>query len=342
MASLSVVIVAHNSAADLARSLPALADELKAGDEVVIVDNASDDDLAGVVKETLPAATILAMGSNAGFAAAINHGSAVTNGDLLLILNPDAKVEPGFGDAIRKPIDEHPDWAAWMGLVACHEGGKLVVNSWGNPVHFTGIVWAGGHGQPLGEVGPAGEVPTASGACLAVRPESWKRIRGFSERFFLYHEDVDLSIRLRIAGEKVGIEPSAVVDHEYEFSGNELKWFWLERNRWAFIIRCYPTSLLLLLMPALLATEIALVAAAAKGGWLGAKLRSWVAVLAWLPGLRHERRYIQARRAISDREFANWLTPDIDSPFLPEAVSGGPIRKALRAYWRAVLVVLPK
>ena len=82
------------------------------------------------------------------------------------------------------------------------------------------------------------------------------------EPFFLYQEDVDLSLRLRLAGGTIGIEPAARVDHDYEFAKGPAKWRYLERNRWAMILRTYPLALLLLLTPALLATEIALFAIA--------------------------------------------------------------------------------
>src|SRR6202012_5025649 len=77
-----------------------------------------------------------------------------------------------------------------------------------------------------------GEVAALSGACLAVPLEVWRRIGGLAPKFFMYHEDVDLALRLRLAGETPGIEPAAVVAHDYEFTasaGN--KWRWMERNR---------------------------------------------------------------------------------------------------------------
>lgn len=308
---------------------------------MIVVDNDSTDDLAGAVAGALPAATVLAMGSNAGFAAAVNRGAEIATGDLLLILNPDARPEPGFGAAIRTPREEGTGWAAWMGLVIHREGNLELINSIGNPVHFTGISWAGGHSRPASEAGGPREVPTASGAALAVPLDIWRRSGGFPSEFFLYQEDTDLSLRLRSRSERIGIATGAVVDHEYEFGGGDSKWFWLERNRWAMIIRNYPAALLLLLAPALLATELALIAAAASGGWLPQKAKAWRATALWLPRLIAERRRLQSVRSISAREFADILTADLDSPFLPAVVRRGPVRAALRIYWRAVKALLP-
>jgi len=336
--TLSVLIVAWNSRAELARTLPALVPELDADDELIVVDNHSSDGTAELVASLAPAARIVRSERNIGFAGGCNAGGAVASGDLLVILNPDAAPLPGFGEAIRRPWTEERGWAAWQALVADEDATRI--NSAGNPVHFTGIVWAGGHGEPIDAAPAAGEVPALSGACLAIPRVTWLELGGFPERFFLYHEDVDLSLRLRLRGGRLGIEPTAVVDHEYEFGAREHKWRWLERNRLAFLVRVYPASLLVLLAPALLATEIALIPASIAAGWGRQKLAALGEALRWLPRLLQERRRIQATRTVSAAEFASWLTPDLDSPFIPAPARSTPIRWTLRAYWRTVRLLL--
>jgi GT2 family glycosyltransferase len=337
--SVSVLIVAWNSSRELRRTLPPLLAELRDGDELIVVDNASPDDSAAVVAELAPAAKIVTMGRNDGFAGGVNVGATAATGDLLVILNPDAMPLPGWGEAIRRPWLEGRGWAAWQALVAGADG--TTINSARNPVHFTGIVWSGMHDEPIEAAPPPSEVVSISGACLAVPLEVWRRIGGFAPKFFMYHEDVDLALRLRLAGETPGIEPAAVVAHDYEFTasaGN--KWRWMERNRLATLIRLYPGSLLLLLAPALLATEVALLAASVAGGWGGQKLRANAEVLIWLPRLLGERRAIRRERRISAADFAAALTPDLDSPFIPAVARSLPTRLALRTYWRVVRALL--
>jgi GT2 family glycosyltransferase len=196
--TLSVLIVAWNSREELVRTLPALLPELGEGDELIVLDNASGDGTAEAVSELAPAALVVRSARNLGFAAGCNVGAAQARGDLLVILNPDAAPRPGFGEAIRRPWVDGRGWAAWQALVA--DGDGTTINSAGNPVHFTGIVWAGGHGQPIDAAPTAGEVAALSGACLAIPRRTWEGLGGFPESFFLYHEDVDLSLRLRLAG----------------------------------------------------------------------------------------------------------------------------------------------
>jgi GT2 family glycosyltransferase len=336
--TLSVLIVAWNSRKELTRTLPALLPELDEGDELIVVDNDSADGTAEAVLELASRAQVVRTGRNLGFAAGCNAGAAEASGDLLVILNPDAAPLPGFGAAIRRPWLESRGWAAWQALVA--DAGGTEINSAGNPMHFTGIVWAGGHGRPIGEAPPAGEVTALSGACLAIPLHTWRELGGFPARFFLYHEDVDLSLRLRLRGGAIGIEPAAVVDHDYEFGAREHKWRWLERNRLAFLVRAYPASLLVLLAPALLATELGLLAVSVAGGWGGQKLAANLEALRWLPRLLRERRQVQATRTVSAAEFASWLTPDLDSPFISPLARSLPARLLLRSYWRLVRFVL--
>lgn len=336
--TLSLLIVAYDSRDDLTKTLPALLPELGDGDELIVVDNKPGDGSAEVVRELAPAAKIVRPGGNTGFAGGCNAGAERAGGDLLVILNPDAVPQPGFGEAIRRPWLEGRDWGAWQALIADGDGSRI--NSAGNPIHFTGIVWAGGHGRPLGEAPPAGEVPAASGACLAIPIARWREVGGFPAEFFMYHEDVDISVRLRSAGHAVGIEPAAVVAHDYEFAASVDKWRWLERNRLAFLVRTYPGALLALLAPALLATELALLLVSAGGGWGRQKLQANLEFIRWLPRLLRDRRVVQAQRTIAASQFAAWLTPDLDSELISPLARSRPARALLRAHWRLVRVLL--
>jgi N-acetylglucosaminyl-diphospho-decaprenol L-rhamnosyltransferase len=335
---LSVVVVAHNSAGALEQTLPRLLPELVDGDEVIVVDNASADGTPGVVKRLAPDARLVETGANLGFAAGANRGAEAAQGDLLVLLNPDAVPLPGFGEAIRRPLADGRGWDAWMGLVTM-DGGRTV-NTAGGVVHFTGIAWAGEVGRPVHDAERHREVTLASGACLAMPLDGWRDAGGMPPEFFLYHEDVDLALRILLRGGRIGLEPTARVDHDYAFHKGGYKWRMLERNRWAAIVRTYPGPLLVVLMPALLATELALVVVAVRGGWASEKLRAATDVARWLPRLLRERREIQARRTISSLEFAAWLTPDLSSPYLGSASDSGVLRVLLRAYWRGVRAIL--
>ena len=222
-------------------------------------------------------------------------------------------------------------------------GGGHEINTDGGVLHFTGIAWAGNACAPSNP-GPnderrttsASEPGFVSGACLVIGRALYAELGGMPEPFFLYHEDVDLSLRVRLAGHRLGVEPTARVDHDYEFDKGAAKWRYLERNRWATLIRTYPAALLALLAPGLAATELALLFVAAAGGWLPQKIRAWGETLRALPRLLRERRRIQAARTVGTGTFAAPLVAGLDSPFLGAAGRSRILRALLGAYWTVV------
>jgi N-acetylglucosaminyl-diphospho-decaprenol L-rhamnosyltransferase len=334
-----VVVVTFNSREAVAKSLPVLLAQLEPEDELVVVDNASADGTADTVARIAPGAVLVRNELNEGFARACNQAAELAGGDLFVFLNPDAVPAPGFSEAIRRPaLEGDPEWAAWMGLVTV--GGRTI-NTSGGVVHFTGIAWAGDAGRPLSEAPTSPrDVPFLSGACLAVPSEEWRRHGGFSREFFMYCEDVDFSLRLRLVGGRLGIEPDARVDHDYEFAKGQAKWRLLERNRWATIVRTYPGPLLMLLAPVLIATELALVFVSLSGGWGRQKALATLGTLRSMPRLLRERRAIQSGRRIGAAEFAACLTPALSSSYLGPSSALAVLSWPLRAYWRLVLLLL--
>ena len=336
---LSVIIVTWNERELVERCLPPLVAQFRRGDELIVADNASDDGTLEAVRRLVPEARAIAMPSNDGYMPACNRAADEARGDLLLLLDADAIVAPGFCDVIRRPYENGRGWAAWMGLLTMDDGRR--VNTSGGVVHFTGISWAGEVGRPTADVDPAPrEVGFATGACMAITAETWGLHPGLPEHFFLYCDDVDYSLRVRLAGGRIGIEPAAKADHLYDFTKRRVKWRLLERNRWATLVRTYPWELLVLVLPGLLLTEIAVLALAARGGWGGEKVLAILDVVRSLPRLLRERCEIQARRAVSASHFASYMTADLSSPYLGRAGRSPFLRAGLRSYWSAVRAAL--
>jgi GT2 family glycosyltransferase len=331
--SLSTVIVAHDSLAELRVALPPLLEQLDSRDELIVVDNASHDGLADELVGIAPRARLVALSENVGFAAGANRGAEVAQGGLLVLLNPDAVVAPGWAAAMRAPWGG--PWAAWMALVTL--GDDEAINTSGGVLHFTGFGWAGQIGEPVASAPrEPSEVGFLSGACLALPRATWERVGGFPEHFFMYCEDVDLSLRLRLFGGQLAVVPDAKVRHDYEFDKGSRKWRLLERNRWATVLRTYPMPLLLLVAPALLVTEAAVWVVAVRGGWVRMKALATLDVLRTLPQILRERGPIQATRKISSLAFAAGFTDALSSPYLGGVADRSIVRIGLRIYWELV------
>jgi hypothetical protein len=279
----------------------------------------------------------VAPGANLGFAAGANAGAREAGGEVLVLLNPDALVEPGWADAIRAPA--HGEWSAWMGLVLLDDGQRI--NTSGSRLHFTGIAWAGQMGQPR-TAAPvsASEVAALSGACLALPLITWRELDGFAPDFFMYCEDVDLSLRLRLHGARLAVIPGAGVRHRYSFAKGDYKWRLLERNRWATIVRTFPARLLAVTAPALIAIELGIWLAALQGGWGRMKLAATVDVARAVPRLLRERRRIQADASITPAAFAAVMTSAFDSPYLGSAALRRMAGRGFGIYWRLAIRLL--
>lgn len=318
MTALAVVIVAHDSPIDFGPLL----EQLRPEDELVVVDSASR------TPPTVPdRARLIRCDDNVGFAGGAHLGVQSSSAPLVLFLNPDAVPQPGCLDALR---DAPEGWGAWQALVLLDGGRK--VNTAGNHVHWLGFGWAGRLGLPVEQVPDApAEVGFASGAAMVVRRADYEAVGGFDPAYFMYGEDLDLSLRLRLIGRGVGLLPAARVEHDYAYVKGDYKWFHLERNRAWTVIATYPGPLLVLLLPALLGFELALLAVAARGGWLRAKLRAQAAVVRTLPAALRRRRTV--RREIGAAAFAAALTADLDSPFLTAPPAAA---RAQASYWRLV------
>jgi GT2 family glycosyltransferase len=332
---LSVVIVAYGG--DAEPVLDALASQKRPGDEVIVVDNLASDGGTKGVRGHAAVDRLIEPDGNLHYAAGCNLGASTATGDALVLLNPDAIPVAGFLEAMRTPPAE---WAGWTGVLTLPDA--VHINNGGGVVHFLGLAWSGHYGEPL-TVLPAGPAPAGflSGGCFAVRRAVWDELGGYAAGYGAYHEDTELSLRLRLEGRSFGLVPAARVVHEYDFVKSSGKWRNIERNRWKTVVRTYPTPLLLGVLPALLAVEPALLAVGVRRGWWQAKLASYGDLLRWLPGGLRERRAVQARRRVSAREFARGLVAELDSPFFGRAGQSPPVRRLLRGYWRAVQATLP-
>ena len=336
---MAVVVVTHQSAEHLEELVASITPQLRDTDELLIVDNASSDGTPGLARSLAPRVSVIETGENLGFAGGCHVGADASEAPLLLFLNPDSRPEPDCLGRLRAAAGTHPDWSAWQAAVLLEDGR---INTSGGVIHFLGFGWAGGCGQPASAL-PAEDRQIAfpSGAAMVVRREAWIALHGLDPTYFMYGEDLDLGLRLWLSGRSVGLIPAARITHSYEFDKGPSKWFWLERNRWRTLLSVYPASLLVALAPALFAAELALVAIAARGGWLRPKLRAELSALAGLPVTLARRRTVQRQRRISAGQFAAHLSSSLESPYLAGADSAW-LHAPQAAYWSLTRLLLSR
>lgn len=333
---LGIVLVAYDNADSIGQLLALLADEKRPGDRIVLLDNCPPHASAEIAGE-VAAVDLVVRSENVGFGAGCNTGAAAIADevDLLLFLNPDSRPEPGAVSRLREGGKE--EWAAWSGLLLLPDG---TINSAANTIHISGLSWCAGYGQEPTDYRPATAPVALSGANLVVRTGVWRELGGFAPDYFLYYEDTDLSFRLRSMGYELGLVPEARITHDYEFDKSRQKWFFLERNRYVFILRCWPLSLLLVLLPLHVVLELGFWLVSLFQGRLLTRLRAVSSFLRLLPRLLKQRRLVSRQRSVSAYQCLRLLEPRIDTPLLSKLVRGRPITALFVGYYKAAALVL--
>ena len=105
------------------------------------------------------------------------------------------------------------------------------VNAIGNDVHLSGVAWCHGLGTPAADWHGVVEVTAISGAAFMAKRALLDRLGGLEERYFMYMEDVDLSLRARLAGAICLGACDAIATHDWSLSLTPEKFGLLERNR---------------------------------------------------------------------------------------------------------------
>ncbi len=212
----AIIIVNWNGKADTLECLSSLRLDTYPNKQIIVVDNGSADDSVSVIRASYSDVIVLETGANLGFTGGNNVGirHALEQGiDYLFLLNNDTTVEP---DALTALVDA---------AEADHRYGLLtpVIHYFDTPAE----VWFAGSQMDLtrgtayhdnrrvpARTEAPHEIPWASGCAMLIRAEIMKKLGGFDDRYFLNWEDVDLSLRVRSSGSRIGLVPNARIYHK--------------------------------------------------------------------------------------------------------------------------------
>jgi GT2 family glycosyltransferase len=194
-------------------------------DEVVVVDNASTDGTAQMVRLEYPQVTLHDNSTNRGYGAAANQAIASCRSGYVLLLNSDTMLSPGTIQTLASYMDRHPE-AALVGPVLRRPDGSLEPSYFPLPgtlawlLENEPLVWLlrclpVGRNRLLCLSPPTVPrvVPWVKGAAVLLRRTTFQAVGGFDEAYFMYFEEVDLCLRLRTAKAQVHFTPAATVLH---------------------------------------------------------------------------------------------------------------------------------
>ena len=223
----SVVIVSYNTRDKLRACLESVAIESAGLDhEVIVLDNASSDGSAAMVRAEFPSIRLIARAENAGFARGVNEAVDLATGEFVILLNPDTIVLDNALTRLVGFAQAHPEYGLYGGRTLDAQGVLAPSSCWGAPTVWSLTCFALGLSTMLRQNAffdpeslgrwqrdTVREVGVVTGCLLLARRDWFVRLGGFDERFFMYGEDADLSSRSAAAGRPNVITPTATIIH---------------------------------------------------------------------------------------------------------------------------------
>jgi GT2 family glycosyltransferase len=305
----TVIIVNTNELHHLRRCLPSVLGQQYGEYEVLVVDNASTDGSVEVVESEFPQVKLIRNVANLGYVGANNVGFEHATGEILVVLNPDTRVEPNWLRELALALERTPSAGLATSKILMMDDPQRI-NTCGNEITFAGITVCRGLGQPADRYDRLEAVSAVSGAAFAIKRSVLEQIGPFDNTFFIYYEDTDLSLRAALAGYECIYVPTSVVYHDYVFRFSAWKCFLQERNRLFSWLKVFHLGTLIALLPALILAEIVAWGYVTLQGadHVRSKARSYV----WLVRNRRQiaaaRRGTQALRRVGDRQLLRRLS----------------------------------
>jgi GT2 family glycosyltransferase len=231
---LSVCIVNWNTRPDLEEAVASvLASDPELKCEVIVLDNASRDGSAEMMRERFPGVRLLESPENVGFARGYNRAVGESKGRYILVLNPDTVVRPGALGRLIAFMEEEKQAGA-CGPRLLNSDGSIQYSCRRFPTPMAAVF----RNTVLGRIIPRNhytreylmadwdhravrEVDWISGAAMCIRREAWEEVGGFDEGFFMYAEDIDWCLRARQAGWKICYVPEAAIVHKIGRSSDQ-------------------------------------------------------------------------------------------------------------------------
>ena len=214
----SVLVITYNSAAVIGRCLQPLADEPDI--EIVVLDNNSYDATLDTVDRVAPRARVVRSSENLGFARGVNAAAAQACGEHLLLLNPDARIDPADVRALSRVLDDGAGIAAPVlekpgDRLTIREGGRRP-DLWRVFCHYYGLSRLSSTVRAVEGLYllkrnsfVSRDVDWVSGACLMTHAELWRELGGLTTRWFMYAEDLEYCLRVQDAGHRIVMSAEA-------------------------------------------------------------------------------------------------------------------------------------
>ena len=254
---------------------------------IVMIPNGAKDGVQEYIRQhvlprlgvDLPEVIMLDDGINRGFSGGNNQGikwARERGFDAVFLNNGDLRLHPKTIIEAAKMMGSDTQIGSVQSFV-CMWKDENVVNTTGGMLHVAGYGYARDNGKVLERVHRKNgeEIMYASGAAVLYRMSALAQVGYLEDRFFMYHEDLELGLRLRFAGYRNVLATESRVFHDYKFGRNTKMFEWMELYRWDVLLAYLKIPSFILLFPLLVTLNVGAWLMAMRGGWFFSKIRAW-------------------------------------------------------------------
>lgn len=325
----SIVILNYNAGDLLLNCVKSVFDTKYDNFEVIVVDNVSTDNSHIKCKEKFEKIHLIQNKKNLGYCEGNNVGIQNSNGEYVVILNPDTVVEPTWLSELLSAYEKHGEGLYQPKILSLYK--KNVLQSTGNMLHVFGFGFARDKGViDVNQRNKIEQIGYASGTCLFTSLNVIKKIGLFDPFLFLYHDDLDLGWRAAQIGIRSCYVPLSVIYHaeSYTLKWSAQKFYWLERNRRYCLLTHYSKKTYSKLRPSLLLVDILVWFFYLSKGFIGSKIKAELDIIKNKKQIIKKYEELEAQKNISDSELIRTFP---DMIFVPEDVSGTIINKSFNS-----------
>ena len=321
MTSVAIVVLNWNGFEDTKACLDSLLLQDYSDFSVVVIDNGSVDGSPERLKQLDADLSddrlhIIYNKKNLGFAGGVNTGIRYAlehDFDAVALFNNDAVADKGWLGSLVAELNTKPELGIVTGLLL-HEDEKTI-DSTGEQYSIWGMPFPRSRNKSSANIPESGFVFGATGGASLYRTSLFRKVGLFDERFFAYYEDVDVSFRAQLAGQKVFFTNKAIAYHKQGASSSKIPGFTVYqtfKNIPLLFIKNVPRGLLLPIGCRLFVLYVLIFGNAIKNGAGVPALRGWLASIGhfWSASL-WQRFKIQRRKAVSTRYISSIIYPDL-------------------------------
>ena len=311
----SIVVLNYNAGKLLLDCVESILKTTNVEIEIIVVDNISTDDSHKECKEKFPQIHLIENKENLGYCEGNNVGIRNANGEFIVILNPDTKVEPNWLEELFNAYELYGDGLYQPKILAFENN---LFESGGNMLQIFGFGYSKGRGIPdKGQFNEACEIGYASGACLFTKTKIIKKIGLFDPFIFLYHDDLDLGWRAKQLEIKSFYAPKSKIYHagSYNYKWSAKKFYWLERNRHYCLLTHYSKKTFYKMLPAIILVEIMMIIFYISKGFTKMKFSAYKDILKNLNHIQKKYHEIESKKRIPDSELIKKMPDEI---FIPD------------------------